>query len=141
MAGLTFPEVETHIFPGLVSQAPSAKQPRSILQSRRGEDCVDGHRVFACLSDDTVQRKRLHTASGGVESLVIQLFTSVRMSTAMFLYALAVLLWVDRNPSGSAALVFAATLVLFGHNDAGMAPAAGSFAWLRRELPAAKNAI
>jgi len=59
----------------------------------------------------------------------------------MFLYALAVLLWVDRNPSGSAALVFAATLVLFGHNDAGMAPAAGSFAWLRRELPAANQKV
>jgi hypothetical protein len=98
--GPTFPRIETRYFPGFVSTVSVGPSNRNLVCNRFGDDCVDGHCIFACLRDDTVQREHhsprlvVWIARDPVMANALGIFT------ATFLYALSALSWVDRNRSG-----------------------------------------
>src|SRR5271157_524824 len=114
-AGLTFPRIETHFFPGLVSTVSVGQATAIYSAIASGMIALTG--IVFSLAFVMIQ----FSASTYSPRLVVWISRNPVMShalgifTATFLYALAALSWVDRNrsgivPVGSLLVVFALLL-------------------------------
>ena len=111
IAGLTFPPIEVHFFPGLVSRVTVGQATAIYSSIASGMIALTG--IVFSLAFVMIQ----FSASTYTPRLVVWMARNPVIShalgifTATFLYALAALAWVDRNRSGNVPII---SLVVVG---------------------------